>query len=151
MEREDTGGLNALRWTAGVGIAAAVVGALTLAGYASHMSDWDAEVSAGVVASVSANAILVAVEVLLCLAFVAVATMGSATQDRSGAVVYAAVGAIGKPILSGGLIAAHWSPGWYYILDPNGSHALSIWLIVLSAAQAVAFIFAFATLLRKPG
>lgn len=141
-QRGESDSMAALRWAAFLGIGAAVVGALTLAGYSDHMSVWQPPVSGAVVASVTSQALLVGVEVLLCLAFVAIAALGVATHDPARARVYAFVGVVCKPLLSVGVIGSHWDPGWYYILDPNGTHKMSLLLLVVAGAQVVAFAVA---------
>lgn len=131
-----------LRVAAVMGLAAASIGALVLVGYARHIGGWEPPVSGEVVARVGSRALLVAVEVILCLIFAVVAALGAAARDRAQAAAYAASAAVIKPLLTLGIMASAWRSGWYLILDPQGAHPSSLFLIMASAAQEVALIVA---------
>jgi hypothetical protein len=93
-------------------------------------------------ASVGSEALLVAVEVLLCLVFAVIAAVAVTTRDREAAATYAGLAAAAKPLFSFGIIAANWDPGWYFILDPNGAHPTALLLIAASAIQEILLVVA---------
>jgi hypothetical protein len=130
-----------LRAAAVVGLCAAGIGCLTLAGYAGRIA-WEAPVAGEMSASVGSEALLVAVEVLLCLVFAVIAAVAVTTRDREAAATYAGLAAAAKPLFSFGIIAANWDPGWYFILDPNGAHPTALLLIAASAIQEILLVVA---------
>jgi hypothetical protein len=142
-------------------IAAVVVGALVaLLGLASvlsfadhllYLSDRDAmsEPAASSVAYVGGEGLLVVAEALAVVLFTALSAAIMVLRRHPAAAALAIGAALAKVVWLLASVAGNWKPGWYYILDPNGAHTVTLYLFAGSIGQAAVMVAAAVVAARR--
>lgn|GEM_PF-6423438 len=132
------------------GVLAVGIGLFTVAGYQGHIAEIKRP-AAETIAYLDAKSTLILAETILCLVFSLVAGLALALQrSPKHAFALAAFGLGAKLFFSLVLMANNWKPGWYFILDPSGSHQGALLLISIAGLQAIFGIAAIFSL-KKSG
>ena len=125
-----------------VGGVVALLGLASVLSFADHLlylSDRDAmtEPAASSVAYVGGEGLLVVAEALAVILFTAISAAILAARNHPAAASIAIAAAVAKVVWLVASVAGNWKPGWYYILDPNGAHTVTLYLLAGSIGQAV--------------
>jgi len=123
-----------------VGAAVGVLGLASIWSFADHLlylsEDRVSPVASSSVAYVGGEGLLVVAEAVAVLLFTAVSTATVVLRGHAAEPALAIGGAGAKILWLAASVASSWNPGWYFILDPNGAHQVTIYLFAGSIAQA---------------
>ncbi len=130
-----------------VGALAAVAGLGAVVSYGDHLISLG-EIGAGggpqagSLSYVGGNALLVVAEVGAVLLFTLLSVAALALHGRVAGAAIAITAALGKALWLVASVSTHWKPGWYFILDPKGTHSEARILFFASVGQALAMAIA---------
>lgn len=85
---------------------------------------------------------LILSEMFVALIYSVLALLLIVTKNNKNFRIYTIIIGTSRIILSASVLALFWKPGWYFILDPAGSHKYAYVLLLCALIQSITFLTA---------